>query len=459
MKKLDKNFAPLAVNRSNAIQQIRKSDCTEKVVIVNNRSDSVAQRKIQQQISVTPRLAAHVQWQQTINAINAPVAQRKILKNAKTKKVTANPSVIERLDQSGFFTNLTTDDQRAWARVLHQEDKIYTQVDALNEITNRINAKMPLPVVADKEDPQMRQLIEQHQSGPSKSRKQDRQVDGMHGLYENGTQTEKDQMIAHLKQPANAKGFTEAVRQGELNETLLTSDTRDAALRSLGANVGSGVQTHAETTAGEKVYWTDYQSDTSYPTKYFTFPETTTDADGNKIQDTHINGSTYREDSDGKKHLTVGSTSQEYHFGIDESLAANFSASTRVQSLARRNAKFHRKSLATREDILATDASERAEQMYRTTNGTVLNLNDEADLERYAEHVHIHTAKVNTALFRQARRFKVDGNESESDVSDMESEDQVDMYVDTDDEAEERIEKRKNASKGNKKIKKVKIIL
>jgi len=343
------------------------------------------------------------------------------------------------LKASDFYSKLPSDQHRQWAIVLHQdENNHYTQPEASKEIEDRITKNLPIPAVDGHEDPQMRLLIEKHQTGHS--RKQDRQVEGMHGLYEKGTQVEKDQMVAFLNGPANAKGFTESVRQGELNETLLTSDTKDAALRSLNAVPGIQPSALVDST-GKTTFWTDYQRETSYPTKYFTFPKTTKDADGNAMQDTHINGSTYREDSDGEKHLTVGSTSDKYHFGVDESLSTNFRKSTRIPSLARRNAKFHKKSLASRTDILKVKASARAEQLYETTNGTVLYLNDPDDLEVYAEHVQIHTDKVNTALHRQARGFRVDGNESESDVSDYENE--VEMDVDTDDEADKRIKKRK----------------
>lgn len=435
MKNSARNVQPKVAGRANAVQ-CRPQPSAQCVTITDNRPTAIQQRKIQE-ISNASRQKITQFKAATGQSASASMKSKAVVQRVIHKAGLKSKPIG--LKASDFYNGLPSDAHRQWAIILHaDEQNHYTREKASLEIEDRITKNLPIPAIDAQEDPQMRVLIEKYQAG--KSRKQDRQVHGMQGLYENGTQVEKDQMITFLNVPANAKGFTESVRQGELNETLLTKDTKDAALRSLGAVPGIESKGIIDA-SGAPIGWTTYQSATSYPTRYFTFPNTSPDDDGNQIQDTHINGHTYREDSDGKKHLTVGSTSERYHFSAKNSLEANYKKSTRVLSFARRNVKAHRKSLATRKNILAIGASARAEQMYRTTKGTILHLNDVSGLELYAEHVQIHTDKVNTDLYRQAKRLRADGNESESDISDWENE--VDMDADTDDEAEVRIKKRK----------------
>lgn len=261
------------------------------------------------------------------------------------------------------------------------------------------------------EDPAFRANIEKHVS--QGGTKPYRQAWGTHNLAVSGQAQDQQQFLTDLQQPQNRQGFIDSTRQGRLNETLLTSQSDQAAMRSMGQM--QGIEATAPTRSGGQHSWMSAQWQTSAPTDYFAFKNTTKTPSG-KIQDTHINAQTYIEDAQGKKHMTVGGTSHDYHLGNNNSLASIFDESTRILSWARRNAKLHNSYLARGHDIVAVLANQRTQQYYETSWGKRLDLSKPSDLQLFAQIVEVHRSKILTMLKTFEQEILPTGYESESSV-------------------------------------------
>lgn len=195
----------------------------------------------------------------------------------------------------------------------------------------------------------------------------------------------------HLSVPNNGKWYTDNIRQGGLNELILTSDSVAAVER---AGEGNPKRDKTGWRAGKPYTFVELQRESSYPTKDFVFKETFDGEDG-KYQNSHVNARMYYIDGAGKKHRTVGPVSPIYHLSMEEeSLKFHFSERTTMKSLVYDLIELHKNFLATKSDILSVKANKRGPQVYEMRSGDLLRLNDPAHLAIFADIVQNHTNSV-----------------------------------------------------------------
>ncbi len=196
-----------------------------------------------------------------------------------------------------------------------------------------------------------------------------------------------------LANSENARWYTNNIRQGSLNELILTSQSYEAVVR----GEDDAFDPHGQRN-GEPYTFVELQRDTSFPTKDFVF-KNTFDIDGALFQNSHVNGRMYRTDGLGKKHKTVGPMSPQYHLAVGEdSLRSLFDRSHSMKALVARLIELHKGYLATKADILSVPASQRGKQVYEMRGGYPLKLDDANELNIFASIVENHTRSVMNGL-------------------------------------------------------------
>jgi hypothetical protein len=217
---------------------------------------------------------------------------------------------------------------------------------------------------------------------------QDRIHHAIVALLQKGKQ---GQLAALLKIKNNLEWYTEHIRQGGLNELILTSQSAAAVSRGVDDTSFDPVGMYE----GREYTFVELQRDTSYPTEHFVFKEVYDGEDGLKFQNSHINGRMSWTDKAEKNHKTVGPVSPQYHLAVDaKSLKSIFDKSHSMRALVSRLYDLHAAYLATKADILKYPANVRGPQVYEMSGGTSLKLNVDRELQLFAEIVDHHTHNV-----------------------------------------------------------------
>jgi hypothetical protein len=202
--------------------------------------------------------------------------------------------------------------------------------------------------------------------------------------------TSRDKLIAFLQKDDNGTWYTDNIRQGSLNELILTSDSVKAVEKA-GGEPGKDKYGWRD---GKAYSFVDLQRDTSLPTKDFVFKETY-DKDGHIFQNCHVNARMYYIDAKETIHKTVGPISPIYHLSVEkESLKFHFGKAHTMKTLVARLFELHKFYLATKSDILSVSADKRGPQIYEMRSGDKLKLNDQKHLNYFADIVEDHTNNV-----------------------------------------------------------------
>lgn len=214
--------------------------------------------------------------------------------------------------------------------------------------------------------------------------------DRLHLAVVSAQKSHIDELIVHLHVDQNGKWYTSNIRQGGLNELLLTSDSVEVIDR-YGGHPNKDKYAMRD---GKPYTFAELQRDTSYPTKDFVFKGTFIKDDGH-YQNSHVNARMYHIDAEGKKHRTVGPVSPVYHLSMEqESLKFHFNERTTMLSLVFDLIELHKNMLAEASDILSIKASVRGSQVYEMRGGDLLELNKEKDLAIFADIVQNHRNRV-----------------------------------------------------------------
>jgi len=245
------------------------------------------------------------------HATPSKVVQRKIVFTSDNSEYISNSKrqvqtkLIKNLI-SHFENNLGTSPGRGWKKRVWEMQKngthSFTNLDDLaRDLLQKYPKKKPK---TDSEDQAMRDLLEERGKGGSTM--PERQMLAMHAMALDDDDDDREAMRGFLQHERNQGGLRDKVRMGGKNETLLSKQTPEAALRSFGGV--PGVEATSTTKSGQRVSWVSEQQITAAPTHFFVF-KNTHDKDGGQMQDSHTSaGRIYRTDAASKKHATVGNT-------------------------------------------------------------------------------------------------------------------------------------------------------